>query len=320
MFPGFLWFFLSLVVTIFIILEYYLPFKRSKTIEKYSDTGQSAFLFILSLIVTCFFGLVIFFYSDTDNLVDYVQAYAIEIMLSIDNLLSFMLIFSFFGIKEKYQSKLLSIGILSSLIFRLLITIFGIYAMQHIEWLSLLLGLLLLYCGYNISLTKSSESQHFNNYSISKVIKKYFNYTDKEYGGKILIKKNNKIFITPSTFALILIEKADIIFALDSISAILTITKEPFIAFSANILATLGLRSVYFVIVKIIKRYTYIASSIRYLLIYTGIKIILGYYGMYIKNYISSYITVSLLLFTITISIIRNYFLNITTKINIYKK
>ena len=122
--------------------------------------------------------------------------------------------------------------------------------------------------------------------------------------GSLFYRKNGKLFITSLTLALLIIEKADIIFALDSAPAVLAITKEPFIAFSSNILAVLGLRSMYFVIANAIQKFKYLKHGIGYMLIYIGIKMILGFFGIHFSNYVSILVILSFITCSITFSII----------------
>jgi tellurite resistance protein TerC len=185
---------------------------------------------------------------------------------------------------------------------------FGLYVINMFEWIFLPFGILLIYSGYKLPLMGTSDSPSMEDNFMVTIAKKYFNYSKENKDGVLYFRENNKIFITPLTLALLMIEKADIIFALDSVPAVLAITKEPFIAFSSNILAILGLRSMYFVMANAIQQFKYLKYGIGFMLIYIGIKMILGFFGVHFSNYISILVVILLITSSILFSIFKkNY-------------
>ena len=162
-----------------------------------------------------------------------------------------------------------------------------------------------MYSGYKLPLMGGAKSNSFDNNLILKFIKKHFNYSDNSKNGELFFRKNNKFFITPLALSLLVIEKADIIFALDSVPAVLAITKEPFIAFSSNILAILGLRSMYFVMSNAVQDYRYLKHGIGYMLIYVGLKMVLSFFDIHFSNYISILMIILFIFCSIMLSIIK---------------
>lgn len=295
------WISLIVIILIAIFIDLGISLRNSKNMSLKSAAVLSATWIALAIS----FGIFIYFYAGIDMAIEYITAYSIELSLSIDNVFIFIIIFKYFKIDSKYQHKVLFIGVLSAIIFRLIMIIFGLYIIQMFEWLFLPFGLILIYSGYKLPKMEESQSDSLQNNFILKFIKKHFNYSSNQSNGTLYFRKNGKIFITPLALALLVIEKADLIFALDSIPAVLAITKNSFIAFSSNILAILGLRSMYFIMANAVQKFQYLKHGIGYMLIYIGIKMILGFFGMHFSNYISILIIIIFVLSSITISIIK---------------
>ncbi|MBY0580579.1 MAG: TerC/Alx family metal homeostasis membrane protein [Rickettsiales bacterium] len=301
MFPNYSWIFLIIVVFIAVFVDLGVSLRNSKKISVKSAIHLSILWIALAVSV----GVLIYFHAGIDMAVEYITAYSIELSLSIDNVFVFILIFKYFNIEDKYQHKVLFIGVLSAVIFRFIMITFGIYVIHMFEWIFLPFGLLLMYSGYKLPLMGGAKSNSFDNNFILKFVKKHFNYSNDFKNGELFFRKDNKLFITPLALSLLVIEKADIIFALDSVPAVLAITKEPFIAFSSNILAILGLRSMYFVMSNAIQDYRYLKHGIGYMLIYVGLKMVLSFFGIHFSNYISILIITLFIFCSIMLSIIK---------------
>jgi tellurite resistance protein TerC len=301
MFPNYSWIFLIIVVFIAVFVDLGVSLRNSKKISVKSAIHLSILWIALAVSV----GVLIYLHAGIDMAVEYITAYSIELSLSIDNVFVFILIFKYFNIEDKHQHKVLFIGVLSAVIFRFIMITFGIYVIHMFEWIFLPFGLLLMYSGYKLPLMGGAKSNSFDNNMILKFVKKHFNYSDNSKNGKLFFRKDNKFFITPLALSLLVIEKADIIFALDSVPAVLAITKEPFIAFSSNILAILGLRSMYFVMSNAVQDYRYLKHGVGYMLIYVGLKMVLSFFDIHFSNYISILIIILFIFCSIMLSIIK---------------
>ena len=301
MFPNYSWIFLIIVVFIAVFVDLGVSLRNSKKISVKSAIHLSILWIALAVSV----GILIYFHAGIDMAVEYITAYSIELSLSIDNVFVFILIFKYFNIEDKHQHKVLFIGVLSAVIFRFIMITLGIYVIHMFDWIFLPFGLLLMYSGYKLPLMGGAKSNSFDNNLILKFIKKHFNYSDNSKNGELFFRKNNKFFITPLALSLLVIEKADIIFALDSVPAVLAITKEPFIAFSSNILAILGLRSMYFVMSNAVQDYRYLKHGIGYMLIYVGLKMVLSFFDIHFSNYISILMIILFIFCSIMLSIIK---------------
>ena len=294
------WIFLITIVLTSVFIDLGISLRNSKSMSFKS----AVFLSATWIALATSFGIFIYFYAGIDMAIEYITAYSIELSLSIDNVFIFIIIFKYFKIDSKYQHKVLFIGVLSAIIFRLIMIIFGLYIIQMFEWLFLPFGLILIYSGYKLPKMEENQSDSLQKNFI-KFIKKRFNYSNSKSNGNLHFYKNDKLFITPLALALLVIEKADLVFALDSIPAVFAITKNSFIAFSSNILAILGLRSMYFIMANAVQKFQYLKHGIGYMLIYIGIKMILGFFGIHFSNYISILIIIIFVLSSIIISIIK---------------
>jgi len=206
----------------------------------------------------------------------YITGYLIELSLSIDNVFVIAVIFSSFKIPPKYQHRVLFWGILGAIIFRALMIIFGVALINKFEWIIYVFGGFLLFTAYRM--LKSDDSDYDpQDSTVYKAVKKMFPVTTKMEGHDFFIKENGKKAATPLFLALIVIELTDILFALDSIPAILAITADPFLVFTSNILAILGLRSMYFLISRMLQKFQYIHYSLVVILAFVGLKMIFSH-------------------------------------------
>lgn len=206
----------------------------------------------------------------------YITGYLIELSLSIDNVFVIAVVFSAFSIPPLYQHRVLFWGILGAIVFRGLMIIFGVALINQFDWIIYVFGVFLLYTAYRMS--HSAEHQ-FNPHKslVFRQLKKVFPLTSHTEGHAFFVKRMGVNMATPLFVALIIIELTDILFALDSIPAILAITADPFIVFSSNILAILGLRSMYFLISRMLQKFRYINYSLVVILAFVGLKMLFSH-------------------------------------------
>ncbi|TYP75257.1 TerC family protein [Aquimarina intermedia] len=212
-----------------------------------------------------------------DAVIRYLTGYLIELSLSIDNVFVIAVIFGAFSIPPLYQHRVLFWGILGAIIFRALMIVFGVALINKFEWIIYVFGVFLLYTAYKMY---KSEDTQFNprNMFIYRQLRKVLPVVNVIHGNSFFVNRMGKRIATPLFMALIVIEFTDILFALDSIPAILSITADPFIVFSSNILAILGLRSMYFLISRMLEKFRYIHYSLVAILAFVGIKMLLSHY------------------------------------------
>lgn len=215
--------------------------------------------------------------SPTNAVIKYVTGYLIELSLSVDNIFLIAMIFSSFAIPKKYQHEVLFYGVLGAIVFRAVMIVFGVALINKFSWIIYVFGVFLIYTAIKMLITHDKPSNPKDS-KLYKWIKKVYPVSKTVYGDKFFVKRGNLKFATPLFVALIIIELTDIIFALDSIPAILAITTDPFIVFSSNILAVMGLRSMYFLIVGMLDKFKYISYSLIVILAFVGVKMLISHH------------------------------------------
>ncbi len=204
---------------------------------------------------------------------NYITGYLIELSLSIDNVFVIAVIFSAFSIPPLYQHRVLFWGILGAIVFRAMMIIFGITLINRFDWVIYVFGVFLLYTAYKMSKSESIKFDPKNSLAF-KYLRKLYPLTSHMNGHHFFIRRMGIKAATPLFVALIVIELTDILFALDSIPAILAITADPFIVFSSNIMAILGLRSMYFLVSRMLSKFRFINYSLVVILGFVGLKML----------------------------------------------
>lgn len=207
----------------------------------------------------------------------YITGYLIELSLSIDNVFVIAVIFRSFNIPDIYQHRVLFWGILGAILFRALMIFFGVALINQFEWIIYVFGAFLIFTAFKMLKSDDSEFNPKESFVFRK-LRKVLPFTAFMDGEKFFIRKRGIRLATPLFMALIIIELTDVLFALDSIPAILAITADPFIVFSSNILAILGLRSMYFLISRMLSKFRFINYSLVIILAYVGFKLILSHH------------------------------------------
>lgn len=212
-----------------------------------------------------------------DAVLKYITGYLIELSLSIDNVFVIAVIFTSFNIPKLYQHRVLFWGILGAIVFRALMIIFGVALINKFDWIVYVFGVFLIYTAYKMLKSDDTEFNPKNSW-IFKKTRKILPFTAFFYGDNFFVRRMGKLIATPLFMALLIVELTDVLFALDSIPAILAITADPFIVFSSNILAILGLRSMYFLISQMLDKFRFINYSLVVILTFVGLKMIFHHY------------------------------------------
>lgn len=216
-------------------------------------------------------------YSRTDAAAAFLTGYLIEKALSIDNLFVFVMLFQAFAVPSQLQHKALFWGILGALLFRAVFIAAGAALLAHFSWMVAVFGALLLFTGINML---GHKQRHIdpNNSRMMRTIRKFVPVTDAYVGNRMVVKIAGKWLATPLLLTLIAIELTDILFALDSIPAIFAVTRDPFIVFTSNVFAILGLRSLYFALSGLANRFTYLGFGLAVVLMFVGSKMLWTFY------------------------------------------
>ncbi len=212
-------------------------------------------------------------HSGREAMLTYLTAYLIEKSLSLDNIFVMALIFNYFKIPGKYRHEVLFWGILGALIFRGLMIGGGLFLIHRFEWLTYVFGIILLYSVYKMIRLKDTEIDPRRN-PIVNFFKKLFPVTHELHGDRFFVRKKRYLVATPLFICLLMIESTDIIFAFDSIPAIFAFTTDPFIVYTSNIFAILGLRALFFVLNSMLDRFEYLEYSLVGVLSFIALKML----------------------------------------------
>lgn len=225
--------------------------------------------------LSCVFGLGVYWFMDGPTALEYFTGYLIEKSLSVDNIFVFLLVFSYFSVPDKLQHKVLFWGIFGALVFRAVFIFAGVALLQQFHWIIYIFGAFLVYTGFKLAFQRDQEVHPENN-PLIKLVRKIMPVTDDFRGDHFFIKQAGKWVATPMFIVLIVIETTDIVFALDSIPAILAITQDPFIVYSSNAFAILGLRALYFALSASMQKFPYLHYGLSAVLCFVGVKMLIS--------------------------------------------
>lgn len=203
---------------------------------------------------------------------EYLTGYIVEKSLAVDNIFVFVMIFTYFAIPAKYQHRVLFFGIIGALIFRIIFISLGAILMQY-QWIVIVFGIFLILTAIKILFAPEKPLEPEKNPAL-KLMRKFLPVWPKIEGQKFFIREKGVLHATPLFVALVLIEISDIIFAVDSVPAIFAITKEPFIVFTSNMFAILGLRAMYFLLAGIVHKFRFLKYGLGIVLLFVGLKMV----------------------------------------------
>ena len=230
---------------------------------------------IVWTVVALLFNGAVFLSLGPERGLEFFTGYVIERALSFDNLFVFVLIFSYFGVPGQYHHRALFWGVVGALVTRAVFIAAGAALIVRFEWILYLFGAILVYSGWKMLREKDVEV-HPDRNIVLRLARKLFPVTTDFGSGRFFVRKEKRLYITTLLLVLITIETTDIVFAVDSIPAVFGVTHDPFIAFTSNIFAILGLRASYFLLESILKTFRYLSHGLSVVLIFIGLKMLVA--------------------------------------------
>jgi len=221
------------------------------------------------------FALYVYYTKGYERTVEYLTGYLLEKSLSLDNIFVFILIFSYFKVPEEYRHKVLFWGVFGAIVFRAIFIFAGLELIKHFHWMVYVFGIILIVSAVKLLTTEDKEF-HPEDTIVYRLAKRFFPLTPKHQDGRFFIKENGKTYATPLFLALFFVESSDIMFAIDSVPAILAVSKDPFVVYTSNIFAILGLRSLYFAAAGILPLFHYLHYGLSFILGFIGVKMLLS--------------------------------------------
>lgn len=223
------------------------------------------------------FGTWIYLHIGSKTGLEFFTGYLIEYALSIDNIFVFILIFSYFKVPAHLHHRVLFWGILGALIMRALFILIGAALISSFHWVIYIFGAFLVYTGLKILRQGEAEVEPEHN-PLVRLFQRFVPMTSDHSTGRFLVRRGGKVLATPLALVLVTVEATDLVFATDSIPAIFGITQDPFIVYTSNVCAILGLRSMYFLLATVINRFVYLGKGLGIVLMFIGVKMLLGKY------------------------------------------
>ncbi len=247
------------------------------------------------------FNLFVYLYLGKESAIEFFTGYVIEKSLSVDNIFVIIMIFSYFQVPAKYQHKVLFWGIIGALVMRVTFIFAGIELIHRFHWLIYIFGGFLVFTGLRMISASDSKIEPDKN-PIVRMVRKLFPVTENFEGDNFFVRRGAKLWATPLFVVVVLIETTDLIFAVDSIPAILAITDDPFIVYTSNVFAILGLRSLYFALSGIERYFHFLKYGLAAILVFVGVKMCLtDFYKIPVD--VSLIVIVSLLVVSIVASV-----------------
>ncbi|MCU1416960.1 MAG: TerC family protein [Schumannella sp.] len=265
-----LWFEIGTYIALGVILaaDIFLAYRRPHV----PSTRESALWITFYVVLALVFAGLMLLIGDAEHAGQFVAGWLTEYSLSIDNLFVFLIIMARFSVPRRYQQEILMVGIILALIFRGIFIVLGAALISNFSWIFYLFGLFLIYTAANQAFT-GHDDEEANENRLIRMLRRRIPITDGFEGAKLKTTIDGKRFFTPVLIVFIALGTTDLVFALDSIPAIFGITQEPFLVFTANVFALMGLRQLYFLLGDLVDKLVYLKYGIAFILAFIGVKL-----------------------------------------------
>jgi len=271
------WVLFNIFILVMLTLDLAVFNRQAHAVGFREALGWSAFWISLAAA----FAIGVYFWRGPTTSLEFVTGYLIEESLSVDNLFVFLLIFRYFRVPNQYQHKVLFWGIIGALVLRGTFILAGVALIRRFEWIIYIFGLFLIYTG--VKLFRQEETEiHPEHNPVLRVFRRWVPVTKDYVDGKFLVRHRG-LYATPLLLVLLFVETTDVLFAADSIPAVLAVTRDPFIVYTSNVFAILGLRSLYFALAGMMELFHYLHYGLSVILIFIGVKMLISnYYQLHI--------------------------------------
>jgi tellurite resistance protein TerC len=246
--------------------------RHPRTLSFREACGRYAFWVILSLA----FNLGIYFWRGSQPALEFLTGYVLEVSLSMDNVFVFAVIFSYMAVHAHYQHRVLFWGIVGALVMRGAFIAAGVVLISRFSWVLYILGVFLVITGAKL-LREKQEEIHPERNPVVRLARKIFPVTQSYEGAAFFVRHQGRLLATPLLLVLLLVETTDVLFAVDSIPAIFAVTLDPFIVYTSNVFAILGLRALYFVLAGAIRKFRYLRPGLAVVLMFVGVKMLVAH-------------------------------------------
>ena len=278
-----LWLVFGITIVGFLVVDLGYFNRQAHRVEPRSALIQSGFWISVAIA----FGFLIFLFLGRETAAAYMSAYVTEKMLSVDNLFVMLLIFDYFKLEEKYHHRVLFWGIMGAIVFRALFIGLGAVIVSQFHWVLYIFGVILIYTGVKLLYDKKEEHADFGKNPVLRLAHKFLRITESHHGGKFLVREHGKVYATTLVLVMALIEFTDIVFAVDSIPAAFSISQDPFVIYTSNVFAIMGLRALFFLVEGILHRFHHLQKGLSFILVFIGVKMLAGIFDLHLSSLVS---------------------------------
>jgi len=290
----------AIIIVVFLVVDLGILNRRAHAITVRAAAWQSVFWVTVSLI----FAASMFLFYDATKAMEFLSAYTTEKMLSVDNLFVILLLFNYFSVEEKYQHRVLFYGILGAIVLRAVFIGLGSVVVSLFHWILYIFGAMLVYAGFKLFFERKEEHVDFRASRMYRLAHRLLHFSSNHHGGHFVTREQGKFFFTSLFLVMILIEWTDLVFAVDSIPAAFAISQDPFVIYTSNIFAILGLRAMFFLLEAVIHKFHHLQKGLSLVLIAIGAKMLLVMFGIHISSAVSFAIVLSCLVGSLLLSVI----------------
>ncbi|MEA3424625.1 MAG: TerC/Alx family metal homeostasis membrane protein [Bacteroidota bacterium] len=314
----------AIVLVIALVFDLGLLSKKNKTVTIKQAFYQTAFWVGLALVFFVFMWIegpslaaetvsngVASTATGSQLALEFLSAYLMEWSLSIDNIFVFILIFTSFGVKEKHYPRVLLVGILMAILFRIIFITVGVVLVAKFSWILYIFGVFLVYTGYKMFTSNEDEEFDPHDSKVYRFLKKFLPLVNHDGDGKYVIRENGRPVYTSLFVVVVLLAAIDLVFALDSIPAVMGISKDPLVIYTSNIFAVLGLRSLFFLLRGAVTKFDYLQQGIAIVLVFIGAKMLGEHYlNEWMPKSTQVFLSLGVIMLCISGSIFYSMFMN----------
>lgn len=294
------WIFFNAFVLAMLALDLGVFHRKAHVVKMKEALIWSAVWIALALAYNAF----VYWWRGPGPALEFLTGYLIEKSLSVDNIFVFVLLFSFFQVPQEYQHRVLFWGILGALIMRGILIAVGAALIASFSWIIYIFGAFLIVTGFRMAVQKE-QNIHVENNPLVRMLRRFMPVTNKYHGQRFFVLLEGRRMATPLFMVLLSVEFTDLIFAVDSIPAIFAITKDPFIVYTSNVFAILGLRALYFALAGIVHKFHYLKLGLGIVLIFVGVKMLLAHTAYKIPTGISLAVVGGIITLSVVASLLK---------------
>lgn len=314
----------AIVLVIALVFDLGLLSKKNKTVTIKQAFYQTAFWVGLALVFFVFMWIegpslaaetvsngVASTATGSQLALEFLSAYLMEWSLSIDNIFVFILIFTSFGVKEKHYPRVLLVGILMAILFRIIFITVGVVLVAKFSWILYIFGVFLVHTGYKMFTSNEDEEFDPHDSKVYRFLKKFLPLVNHDGDGKYVMRENGRPVYTSLFVVVVLLAAIDLVFALDSIPAVMGISKDPLVIYTSNIFAVLGLRSLFFLLRGAVTKFDYLQQGIAIVLVFIGAKMLGEHYlNEWMPKSTQVFLSLGVIMLCISGSIFYSMFMN----------